>query len=90
MNTSRCLIDIFIIYAIHILCSISVDITININITLVLDIAVIVFSYNFFYRTPALYIIFKLFSISIRLTLRPFFSFSLFNINSIFLKHFSL
>lgn len=41
MNKSRSLIDIFIIYAIEILCNIKVDITVNINIKIVLDIAVI-------------------------------------------------
>lgn len=41
MNKSSSLIDLFIIYAIEILCNIKVDINININIKLVLDIAVI-------------------------------------------------
>ena len=56
MNKSRSLIDIFIIYAIEILCNINVNIIININIKIVLDIAVIQISYNFFYRTSILYI----------------------------------
>ena len=43
MNKSSSLLDLFIIYAIQILCNIKVDITVNININikLVLDIAVI-------------------------------------------------
>lgn len=41
MNKSSSLIDIFIIYAIEILCNINIDITINININIILDIAVI-------------------------------------------------
>lgn len=41
MNKSSSLIDIFIIYAIQILCNIDVDIIINININIILDIAVI-------------------------------------------------
>lgn len=41
MNKSSSLIDIFIIYAIKILCNIEVDIIVNINIKIVLDIAVI-------------------------------------------------
>ena len=41
MNKSSSLLDLFIIYAIHILCNIEVDIIANINIKLVLDIAVI-------------------------------------------------
>lgn len=41
MNKSSSLIDIFIIYAIQILCNIDVDIIINININILLDIAVI-------------------------------------------------
>lgn len=41
MNKSSSLLDLFIIYAIQILCNIKVDIIININIKLVLDIAVI-------------------------------------------------
>ena len=41
MNKSSSLIDLFIIYAIHILCNIKVDIIVSINIKLVLDIAVI-------------------------------------------------
>lgn len=41
MNKSSSLLDLFIIYAIQILCNIEVDITVNINIKLVLDIAVI-------------------------------------------------
>lgn len=56
MNNSSSLIDLFIIYAIEILCNIDIDIIININIKLVLDIAVIQISYNFFYRTNILYI----------------------------------
>ena len=41
MNKSSSLIDIFIIYAIQILCNIDIDIMINININIILDIAVI-------------------------------------------------
>ena len=41
MNKSSSLLDLFIIYAIHILCNIKVDIIVDINIKLVLDIAVI-------------------------------------------------
>ena len=41
MNKSSSLINLFIIYAIQILCNIVIDINININIKLVLDIAVI-------------------------------------------------
>jgi hypothetical protein len=41
MNKSSSLLDLFIIYAIEILCNIKVDIIVNINIKLVLDIAVI-------------------------------------------------
>lgn len=41
MNKSSSLLNLFIIYAIQILCNIKVDITVNINIKLVLDIAVI-------------------------------------------------
>ena len=41
MNKSSSLIDIFIIYAIQILCNINIDIIINININIILDIAVI-------------------------------------------------
>ena len=41
MNKSSSLIDIFIIYAIEILCNINIDIIINININIILDIAVI-------------------------------------------------
>ena len=41
MNKSSSLIDIFIIYAIQILCNIDIDIIINININIILDIAVI-------------------------------------------------
>ena len=63
MNKSSSLIDIFIIYAIEILCNIKVDIIVKINIKLVLDIAVILISYNYFDRTIVLYI--KYFIISI-------------------------
>ena len=66
MNKSRSLIDIFIIYAIEILCNINVDIIININIKIVLDIAVIQISYNFFYRTSILYIKFLFISITLQ------------------------
>ena len=41
MNKSSSLIDLFIIYAIEILCNINIDIIINININIILDIAVI-------------------------------------------------
>lgn len=41
MNKSSSLIDIFIIYAIEMLCNIKIDIIININIKIVLDIALI-------------------------------------------------
>lgn len=67
MNKSRSLIDIFIIYAIEILCNIKVDITANINIKIVLDIAVISISYNFFYRTNLLYINLHIFTIPLQL-----------------------
>lgn len=56
MNKSSSLIDIFIIYAIEILCNINADIIVKINIKLVLDIAVILISYNYFYRTSILYL----------------------------------
>lgn len=65
MNKSSSLLDLFIIYAIQILCNIEVDITVDINIKLVLDIAVIQISYNFFYRTKSLYIKKYIFSISL-------------------------
>ena len=63
MNKSSSLLDLFIIYAIEILCNIKVDIIVNINIKLVLDIAVIQISYNFFYRTNSLYIKIHFFAI---------------------------
>ena len=66
MNKSSSLIDLFIIYAIQILCNIVIDINININIKLVLDIAVMKISYNFFYRTISLYIKKIFFSISLQ------------------------
>ena len=66
MNKSSSLLDLFIIYAIQILCNIEVDITVNVNIKLVLDIAVIQISYNFFYRTNSLYIKKLFFSIPLQ------------------------
>lgn len=41
MNKSSLLTNLFLIYAIEILCNINVDITVNININIILDIAVI-------------------------------------------------
>lgn len=74
MNKSRSLIDIFIIYAIEILCNIKVDITVNINIKIVLDIAVISISYNFFYRTNLLYINLHIFYNTITTFLQKYYS----------------
>ncbi len=72
MNKSSSLIDIFIIYAIEILCNIKVDIIVKINIKLVLDIAVILISYNYFYRTNILYRKYLFISIVLQKEVFPF------------------